>query len=235
MKIALTHTGSSDKHSYYLDWLKGIEGVELVVISARLNNLHEMDSSDALVLSGGTDVHPNYYGSTKLDYPGYQKFDEKRDVFEIAAFNIAQQRQLPVLGICRGSQLINCILGGDLRQDLGTELNKIHEGTPDKQHPVQIEPGTLLHDITGSDTAEINSAHHQAIGRPGKGLKVNGHAKDGTIEGIEWADSTGKPFLLGVQWHPERMFKLKLQHTPASQKIRERFVEEIKKSKAGKQ
>ncbi len=232
MKIGLTHTGNPEKHGYYLEWLKGQDAIALVTLSAGKNNLHEMDTCDALVLSGGRDVHPRQYGNTKLDYPGHpREFDEKRDAFEIAAFILAQQRQLPVLGVCRGLQLINCILGGDLQQNLGTELNKIHEGVPDKKHPVMIEPGTLLYDITGATEVFINSAHHQAIDRMGAGLQVNARAADGIIEGIEWADKTGKPFLLGVQWHPERMFRFNLEHTPASQKIRDRFIEATKKLK----
>jgi putative glutamine amidotransferase len=139
------------------------------------------------------------------------------------------------LGICRGMQLINVIHKGTLIQNLEDEsLIEVHKGNPDKHHPVSIGEDTLLHQISGQTRGEINSAHHQAIDKPGEGLLINCKADDGTIEGVEWKDKAGKPFMLAVQWHPERMFRLQLQDSPLSKTIRDQFISAIRKSTANK-
>jgi putative glutamine amidotransferase len=119
-----------------------------------------------------------------------------------------------------------------LIQNLGEEdRNKTHIGNPDKLHELNIKPGTLLYDIVGHTTGNINSAHQQAIDQLGEGLRINGHADDGTIEGIEWLERSGRSFMLGLQWHPERMFRFQLENSDLSKKIKDRFIAEIKKKK----
>jgi putative glutamine amidotransferase len=229
MKIGLTKTRSPEKHQFYVDWLKGNEDIEIIKLSVADNNFNEINNCDALVLSGGIDVHPKFY-TGKINYPGSPKeFNEKRDEFEIAAFRSAQENNIPVLGICRGMHLINVIHKGTLIQDIGNEsLIKVHQGEPDNNHPVIIGEETLLHHITGQTKGEINSAHHQAIDKPGEGLLINCKAADGTIEGIEWKEKAGKPFMLAIQWHPERMFRFQLQDSPLSKAIRNQFISAIK-------
>jgi putative glutamine amidotransferase len=234
MKIGLTHTRNHQKYLYYIDWLK-TEDVEVVTLSVADNNLNEINNCDALVLSGGVDVHPKFYGSK----PGYSgqpdEFNEIRDEFEIAAFHSAEQNNIPILGICRGLQLINIIHKGTLIQSLiDKDLHKVHKGEPDKTHQVKIEPGSILYNIIGRKQIEVNSAHHQAIDKLGEGLMVNARSGEGVIEGIERVDKSDKPFLLAVQWHPERMFKFQLEGSPASKSIRERFFLEVKKSISNK-
>ncbi|MEI9808751.1 MAG: gamma-glutamyl-gamma-aminobutyrate hydrolase family protein [Bacteroidota bacterium] len=240
MKIGLTYTGSEEKQQNYTRWLMGNEPVEVVTLSAD-DNINELNGYDAFVLSGGTDIHPKYYKSKKFAYPNAPfRFEEKRDEFEIAIFKSAQKNGIPVLGVCRGFQLINCILGGKMKQDLGDGLNKIHKAEvknqiqKDKAHGISIEPGTFMERICGGDRFVVNSAHHQAVKKTGKGLKVNCIADDGTIEGVEWADPSGKPFLLAIQWHPERMFKFHLENSPVSKAIRDNFIEAVQKSMADK-
>ncbi len=232
MKIGLTRTENPEKHQYYIDWLKGNDDIEIVTISADHSNPDDIKNFDALVLSGGADIYPEIYGgSLEYDHLPKKGWKRDRDFFEMSAFETALEQSIPVLGICRGLQLVNVVLKGTLVQDLGDEgLNPVHKGSPDKSHPVKVEINTLLHDIAKTETGEINSAHHQAIQKLGKGLQVNCTANDGTIEGIEWADKSGKPFLLCVQWHPERMFRFQLQDSPLSKNIRERFITEIKQS-----
>ena len=235
MKIGLTYTGSEEKHDNYVRWLQDNPNVEVVKLSVAEDNLAEVKNCDGIVLSGGVDIHPKYYGEKKLDYPNSQKFQEERDEFEIAVFNSAQKNKIPVLGICRGFQLINCIMGGTLKQDLGKDLNQIHRSEMmenrqiDKAHGLNIYPETILSEITDSDRGVVNSAHHQSIDRLGKDLRINCMSDDGTIEGFERENNLHDGFLLGIQWHPERMFKFQLQDSPLSKKIRERFIEAVSK------
>ena len=232
MKIALTYTGNPDKHLNYARWLKSDDNIEIVKLSAENDNLAELDTCDALVLSGGIDIHPQFYGG-KTNYPGAPElFNEKRDQFEISCFQSAQNNNLPVLGICRGMQLINVIQNGTLHQDLTDDVADAHKGDPEKYHTVTIEENTLLREITGVKEGSVNSTHHQAIQHPGENLKVNSIADDGTIEGLEWKEKEGKSFLLGIQWHPERMFQV--PSSPLTKKLRDHFILAIKKSAASK-
>ena len=230
MKIGLTRTENPEKHQYYIDWLKGNEDMEIVTLSANDNNLDEINSCDALVLSGGTDIDPVFYGGL-LHYPkAPEHWNRDRDVFELSLLQSALKQSKPMLGICRGMQLINVAFHGTLVQNLGVELNKIHEGNPDKLHTVYIEDGSLLHEIAGAEKTEVNSAHHQSVDRPGEELVITAHSEEVVSESVEWKDPSGKPFLLAVQWHPERMFRFQLENSPLSKMIRERFITEIKKS-----
>ncbi|MEO7313226.1 MAG: gamma-glutamyl-gamma-aminobutyrate hydrolase family protein [Chitinophagaceae bacterium] len=237
MKIGLTYTGNEDKHQNYVRWLEAGGNVDVIRLSVDEGNLDELDSCDALVLSGGIDIHPQFYNSQITDYPGApENFQAERDMFEIAAYNLAQENKVPVLGICRGMQLINVIHHGTLVQDHADELvGKEHVGNPDRTHKISIEQNSFLHDIIGEKNATVNSAHHQAIAQLGEGLVVNATSSSGNIvEGIELADPFGKPFLLAVQWHPERMYTFDLEDSPASKALRDSFISAIKKSIASK-
>ena len=226
------------KFQNYKEWFADQPGIHVIQLAYHLNN--DVNSCDGVLFTGGTNVHPRYYGSKKSDYVGHPAyFDEKRDEFEISVFESANQKEIPVLAICRGLQLVNCILGGNLKQNLGLALNRIHcaEKSPvhpqiknDKAHGVNIEPATMIREIAGVERSVVNSAHHQAVNKLGGGLKINCRSDDGTVEGIEWQDKSNKPFLLGVQWHPERMYRFQLENSPLSKKIRDRFVDEIKKT-----
>ncbi|TAD86117.1 MAG: hypothetical protein EAY75_09365, partial [Bacteroidetes bacterium] len=160
-------------------------------------------------------------------------FDADRDAFETAAFKQAMHLGLPVLGICRGLQLINCILGGTLVQDLGPARNAVHQFHHyDKAHGINLEPNTQLHEALGHSRLVANSAHHQCIETLGHNLRSNCHADDGTIEGIEWANPAQQPFMMAVQWHPERMHLLQLQDAPLAMGLRNHFINAIQKHAA---
>lgn len=233
MKIGLTYTGTDWKHENYVKWLKGEDAdIEVVRLDAELGNLHDMQDCDGLVLSGGVDIDPELYDGgreyVKAPVDGWQT---ERDLFEQATLLMAWERALPVLGVCRGLQLINVSLAGTLIQDLGVTGDKVHESVMgvDQQHPVSLLRGSLLREMAGEDEGVANSAHHQAIDRLGEGLRVNCRAADGMIEGIEWAEPEGRPFLLAVQWHPERMYVNGLADKFLYAAIRHQFIKALKK------
>jgi putative glutamine amidotransferase len=226
MKIGLTYTGTPEKHENYVRWLQQDDEIEVIKLSVEEG---DVDSCDALVLSGGVDIHPSFYGGG-LDYASRPvEWRPERDEFEKAALGRAWTLGKPVLGVCRGLQLINVCRGGTLVQDLGVQGDKTHQNTPeDKQHGVRIAAGSLLYTIAG-EGGEANSAHHQAIDRLGKGLLVNCRAEDGVIEGIEWAAPDGRPFMLAVQWHPERMYINGFRDHRLYRSIRDKFIQAIKR------
>jgi len=229
MRIGLTYTGTEWKHENYSRWLRAKDGrVEIV----RLDIIGGLKDFDGLVLSGGVDVDPSLYGgSTEYAQQPKLGWEKLRDQFELSALELAWNKGLPVLGVCRGLQLMNIARGGNLVQDLGPIGDEMHENTPeDKRHPVILDEDSLLREIVGSGAGIVNSAHHQAVDRLGDGLRANGRAEDGVIEGLEWADAAGKPFLLAVQWHPERMYMDGYTDAYFYEAIRDRFLEEVEKT-----
>ncbi|WP_121355529.1 aldehyde dehydrogenase family protein [Flavisolibacter nicotianae] len=232
-KIGISFSRTSFR--YYWDWFTTDDlgdDLELVELSFEKNNTEDIAACDGFVLTGGIDIHPSFYGG-QLAYPHSPgAFEIQRDLFEKKIYDFSQLHLLPLLGICRGLQLVNVLNGGKLIQDFGKN-NFIHkkDSEVDKVHAVRIVSGSLLETIAGESLHETNSAHHQAADPDavGQGLQVNCYSEsDGLIEGLEWSDKTNKAFLLCVQWHPERMDN-KEAH-PLSQRIKERFIQEVKKT-----
>ena len=156
-----------------------------------------LDLLDGLILAGGSDIDPTSYGAKP--HPETKNTWPERDRFEIALGTRALERDMPVLGICRGMEMLNVIQGGTLNQHLGLEL---HRHTPGvfTDHRVELQPGSLAARVVGSDTTEVKSAHHQGVEELGEGVAVSGHADDGVVEAIELPD---RSFAVGVLWHPE--------------------------------
>ncbi len=234
MKKKIGISFSRTNFQNYWNWFSDEElknDVELVELSFEKSNEADIPSCDGFILTGGVDVLPEFYSGSE-NYAGRpDQFQAARDRFEEKIYRFAQKERRPLLGICRGLQLVNVLEGGSLIQDLG-EGNIIHKKiTEDKEHRIMIEPGTLLHEITGSSSGIVNSAHHQAIDPDGlgKNLKVNAVSNDGekVIEGIEFDDKTNKGFMLCVQWHPERMKEK--QNSVLSFSLKKRFLKEIQK------
>jgi putative glutamine amidotransferase len=186
----------------------------LPITGSRATMRAMLDRVDGLVVSGGNfDIHPEFYGETPID--GLHHVRKERTEFELGLISLALNRDLPILGICGGAQAINVAVGGTLYQDIGTQIAGAgrHEQGALKErggHEVRIHEGTKLRNIVGRATLEVNTTHHQAVKKLGKGLIVNATAGDSVIEGIESKDH---PFVLGVQWHPEF-----LAHRDRSQK-----------------
>jgi putative glutamine amidotransferase len=162
-----------------------------------------MRVADGIVLTGGGDVVSLAYGEEPHIKSKYQ--DPVRDEAEFEAARLALEMGLPILGICRGMQLLNVVLGGTLVQDIPSQVpdavKHYSEGTHTVLlHNIDIEEDSLLARILETDSMAINTWHHQAVKDLGRGLRVNCRARDGVIEGVEAED--GRP-VLGVQWHPE--------------------------------
>jgi len=156
---------------------------------------------DGLLLTGGGDVDPVRYGEAPV--PEVYGLDPRRDAFEAALVVAAARAGLPVLGICRGTQILNVALGGTLHQHVPAVTGRDHclrDRASVLVHEVRITAGTLLAATAGSTGIGVNSLHHQAIDRVGAGLRAVAWSDDGIIEGVE-SDGLGR--FLGVQWHPE--------------------------------
>jgi putative glutamine amidotransferase len=159
-----------------------------------------LDRFDALVLPGGGDIDPSNYGEDRSADNLYGIRPES-DLFEIALVREAAARQLPVLGICRGLQVINVALGGTLHQDLPEHPQDLMGRAFAGHYRTRIEPDTRLHDVVGATELVVNSLHHQGIKDVGEGLVVAASAADGVVESIEPIDPGWD--MLAVQWHPE--------------------------------
>lgn len=165
-----------------------------------------LDAIDGLLLTGGADIHPAFYGQIVLERCG--EIDEERDRFEVELVHAARSRDLPLLGICRGLQVVNVALGGSLYQDLSyrNATDPAHQSPRERRgesaHQIAITEGSRLADILGVRELRVTSTHHQIIRDLAPGLTINAVAPDGVIEGIE---GPGR-LLLAVHWHPERMF-----------------------------
>ncbi|MBL9107017.1 MAG: gamma-glutamyl-gamma-aminobutyrate hydrolase family protein [Myxococcales bacterium] len=163
-----------------------------------------VDDLDALVLSGGSDVSPQTYGEDPLD-PRWAG-DPERDAYERALISAAVARELPVLGVCRGHQILNAALGGSLYQDIGAQVDGagVHrdwERYDDNEHPVRIVEDTWLAGVHGAGEHLVNSVHHQAVRALAPGLTASAWSADGLVEALERVDD--EHFLVGIQWHPE--------------------------------
>jgi putative glutamine amidotransferase len=165
-----------------------------------------LQSLDGLLLSGGPDVDPVHFGEEPL--PGMGRIDPGRDRVELGLARLALEAGMPVLGICRGAQVLNIAAGGDIFQDLpsqaGSLLRHVQQPTPMTYptHAIRVEAGSRLSAITGREALRVNTWHHQAVRKVAPGFAVSATAEDGVIEAIE---KTGAPFVMGVQFHPESM------------------------------
>jgi putative glutamine amidotransferase len=185
----------------------GAEPVDLVPGTKSLPDL------DGLLLPGGWDVDPSFYGERRDEKLG--ETDPELDVTELALFRQAREREIPVLGICRGQQVINVAMGGSLVQHLeGHEVRAL--GRSHLAHTIDVDPASELGHAAGEHKVRVNSLHHQAIKRLADGLQQTASGEDGTVEGVESADG----LIVAVQCHPEEL----TTDLPWARNLFERFV-----------
>jgi putative glutamine amidotransferase len=176
-----------------------------VALPYHIDNIPDyMRVLDGLVIAGGPDYPPEFYGEVPIPHL-LRLIKGGRAEFDFKLLDAALKKNIPVLGICAGEQAINIYFGGTLHQDIQTHDPKAMNHLKPKpvteaSHSIAVKEGTLLHRITGKTTYEVNSSHHQAVNRVGQGLVVNAIAPDGVIEGVEHPDYK---FCLGLEWHPE--------------------------------
>ena len=184
----------------YVEAVEAAGGRALLVPPADDAVDETLDVLDGLVFTGGPDLDPDLYDAEP--HPETSNIRPDRDRAEIALLTAALDRDLPLLAICRGSQVLNVALGGDLEQHVpdlvGHDGHKEVPGTF-SEHPVEVDAGSRLHDVIG-DRVSIKSHHHQGYGKLGRGLVATAKADDGTVEALE---EPSKTFALGVLWHPE--------------------------------
>jgi len=196
-------------------WMLGAAGAR--VRAFRPARREGLEAVDALVLTGGRDIEPVRYGAPER---GARNWDRVLDEFEFEAVDRAAARGIPVLGICRGAQLLNVRNGGTLYQDLGDEIPGVRASrTILPRMRVDVVPGTHLAGLLGVQRARVNSLHHQAVRDPAPGWRVAARDRAGIVEAIEAEEA---PLRVGVQWHPEYMPCSRVQR-----RLFRRFVDRI--------
>jgi putative glutamine amidotransferase len=209
----------------FVNALQAVGGVPLIIpIGKKELAAFYVKQIDKLLLTGGQDVAPRYYG--EQPHPKLGENNNQRDEFELALIQEALLQKKPILAVCRGMQLLNVAFGGSLYQDLSlyADWQIKHNQDPTQgnfaTHTIKNEPNSLVQRVFG-DSTQVNSYHHQAVKKLGTGLKATAWSDDGIIEAIESADSQQQ--IIGVQWHPE----LNFLEDPQEKELFRYFVHEL--------
>ncbi len=229
IRIGISKAHGSEKYLNYERWLRrSADDAEYVDLMQAEDLASALDGIDGLLLTGGSDIDPSRY-----DHPEFADqcadVDPERDEREFHMLERALERDVPVLAICRGLQVVNVQQGGTLIPHLPDRLggsnrhNKDEQGE-DRRHDVLLRPGSMLFKATSELRGEVNSNHHQAVDQVAPTLVATANAEDGTVEALEWLDPMGKSYLLAVEWHPERDFP----NSPFSVGVREQFLFEVR-------
>jgi putative glutamine amidotransferase len=205
--ITTYHRDRRGRHRFhlptaYVDAVRAAGGAPLLLPPGEPEPGRLLEAVQGVVFAGGGDVHPARFDADP--HPTTYALCEERDAFEFSLMEAALARGLPTLAICRGAQVLNVLLGGDLIGHLPEEVGEsvVHRisGESHARHAVRLEPASRLASIYGSERLEVASWHHQAVGRLGRGLRPVAWAEDGVVEAVEL---DAAPWLLAVQWHPE--------------------------------
>lgn len=218
----------------YLDALHDCGGLPLVVaLNTPKEGLSELaDMADGFLIPGGLDVDPKLYSEKR--HPKTELLSTERDALESTLIRLFMERDKPIFGICRGAQIINVTLGGTLHQDIKSEIPSglCHQDPKltaleqymNNAHGATLKEGTTVASFFQDRNITVNSAHHQSVKSVAPGLRIGAVAEDGVIECVESEDMM-KKWILGVQWHPEAMYK---KH-PEQKALFEKFIESAKK------
>lgn len=195
----------------YLKALRAAGGIPFI-LPAELEEVELrqiLEQAGGILFTGGPDIHPFYFGEETQRFCG--NVSVKRDTLELMLLKLGMEMKKPILGICRGIQLLNIGLGGDIYQDIPSQFKEefpiAHSqpfGYEIPSHTVTVTEGTLLSRLVQADVLKVNSMHHQAVRNVAPGLVPSAHAPGGLVEAVELP---GYPFLLGVQWHPEYLWE----------------------------
>lgn len=204
--------------------ISGEKGVPVILAKVEDETLikKQIENIDGLLLSGGDDIEPAFFGESPHQKIG--PIEPGRDLYEMKLIKYAFEAGKPILGICRGAQILNVHLGGTMYQDIYSQhgdrtIKHNQDARKDYlSHKVTVTEGTKLHEIVGTTEIRTNSFHHQANKSPAESLKVSAVTEDGIIEAVE---STEHDFVIGVQWHPEGTYLV----DEASRKIFKAFIE----------
>lgn len=196
--IGVTTSRGGGRYMWWFYWLSmHLLGAVPLRLIAPLDE-SRLSDFDAFIIGGGDDIAAELYGA---EAPLEVKFDPERDAMELAILDWALPRNLPVLGICRGAQMLNVRLGGTLHQDVRAAYDGVPRmWTPLPRKLVRMREGTRLREIMGPEELDVNSLHNQSIDRLGEGLIVSGRDEYGVVQAVE---DPSAPFRAGVQWHPE--------------------------------
>ncbi|MBO8158250.1 gamma-glutamyl-gamma-aminobutyrate hydrolase family protein [Thermosyntropha sp.] len=188
---------------YYIDMVMKAGGIGIILAPVEdefiINNY--INICDGFIFSGGGDIDPCYWGEAAT--PSMREINPLRDRFEIMLGRKILGGNIPALGICRGCQLLNVAAGGSIVQNIVSLMS--HEQKAPRSYPfhdIFIEEESILYKILGTGRIKVNSFHHQAVNKPGNGIKVSARSADGVVEAVE---SENHYFVIGVQWHPECM------------------------------
>jgi putative glutamine amidotransferase len=232
LRIALSKGSPDTSYANYYNWVHNLDSTVVCIDMYAMSIDSALDlfrGCSGLILTGGTDINPALYNKA-YDTVRCWPIDNKRDELEIRLLDSAIAWNKPVLGICRGSQLINVAFGGSLVVDIPQDRPNAEVHQCDDYlncfHDVRLTPNSRLSQISGVRQGEVTTNHHQAVDALGKDLMMSAYTAQGIPEAIEWADTASRPFLIGVQWHPERMEL----DDPLSGAIGRRFLEECRKT-----
>jgi len=200
LRIAVTGATRGSRAAWYFSrFLLGSHGAKAVFVHP--GSKEPPSDFDGLLITGGSDIDPQSYGGEA--HPAIIRTDPERDAMELALIKKAHENGVPLMGICRGMQLINLYFGGTLHPHIHDfELENIHSHTPLPRKEVMLEDDSRLHAILGQHTLLVNALHHQAVERPGEKMRVVAHDRNKIVQAIE---HTELPFVFGLQWHPEFM------------------------------
>lgn len=225
VKIALSHSADS-----YVNWIKNADST---IVCIDLYNLsidsatEVLQNCSGLLLTGGADVSPVRYNNASDT--SRCSMNLRRDSLEFALIDIALKHKIPIMGICRGEQILNVALGGslivDIPSDYGTSVIHRKKDTYKCFHNINVKKTSLLYKLSKADSGIVNSNHHQGIDILSDKLNIVARTNDSLPEAVEWKNPIGKSFLMAVQWHPERLDRDNILSLPIAKK----FIDEVKK------